>query len=228
VGNAEPPAVVALLLFLGVLALVGAVAYLAVRAERRRAAALRRAAEEMGFEFRADPVDGALGPYAGFPLFSQGRRRTIRNLLRGRAGGLEVAVFDYLYVTGGGQSQHTWRQTVLTFEIEGETLPTFSLRPESVFDKIGHWLGFPDINFESHPRFSGSYLLRGDDEDAVRRLFGDRVLDYYEANTGVCTEGHGRRLVYYRPHKRIAPAEVRPFLEEGFRVLALFHAPKEG
>jgi hypothetical protein len=213
--------------FGGILLLVVVVAVLAVRAERKRTEALRRVADEMGFEFSADPPAGFVSRYPGFHLFSQGRRPDVRNLLRGRAGGLEVSIFDYAYVTGSGKNRHTWRQTVLAFEIDDADLPAFSLRPEMWFHKVGQWLGYKDIDFESHPTFSKKYLLRSGEEEAVRALFNDHVLEYYEANPNVCTEGCGGRLVYYRAQKRVDPAEVRSFLEEGFRVLALFRPPKE-
>ena len=216
-------------LFWAALIIVGVtVVILGIRAERKRNEALRRAADEMGFEFTPSPDEGMLTRYPGFHLFTQGRSRTVKNLLRGKAGGLEVSIFDYAYTTGSGKNRHTWRQTVLAFEIEDVDLPGFSLRPESWFHKVGQWLGYTDINFESHPTFSKKYLLRsGEREEDVRALFTDHVLEYYETNPNVCTEGCGGRLVYYRAQKRLDPAEVRSFLEEGFRVLALFRRPKE-
>ena len=149
----------------------------------------------------------------------------MRNYLRGRTRDLEVAVFDYSYVTGHGKHRRTWHQTVLAFEIDGAALPTFSLRPEGVFHKIGKWFGYRDIDFESHPRFSSSYLLRGEDEEAVRAVFPDHVLEHFEERPGVCAEGCGGRLVYYRSQTRIPPTDVRPLLEEGFQVLGLFRPP---
>jgi hypothetical protein len=217
-----------LLLIAAVIVLMVAITVLSIRADRKRTEGLRRAAEEMGFEFTHDPGEGMLGRYPGFHLFSQGRSRDVRNLLRGKAGGLEVSIFDYSYVTGSGKSRHTWRQTVLAFEFDDVNLPGFSLRPEQWFQKIGQWLGYQDIDFESHPKFSKKYLLRsGEREEDVRALFNDRVLEYYEEHPNVCTEGCGGRLVYYRAQQRIAPPDVRPFLEEGFEVLALFRPPKE-
>jgi hypothetical protein len=103
-------------------------------------------------------------------------------------------------------------------------LPTFSLRPETIWHKIGGWFGHQDIDFESHPGFSRLYLLRGRDEEAIRRLFTAEVLAFYEGQSGLSTEGAGNRLVVYRHAKRIAPADTRSFLEEGFGVLGVFRS----
>jgi hypothetical protein len=203
------------------------IVYLAYKADKQRTDDLHQVAEDMGFEFASDPGQGALKRHPGLYLFAQGRKPDVRNQLCGKANGLDVCIFDYSYVTGGGKSRHTWRQTVLTFEIDDANLPTFSLRPEHVFHKIASWFGYQDINFETHPRFSKLFLLRGEDENAVRKIFSERVLDYYEENPGVCTEGSRSRLVYYRAQTRVDPAEVRTFLEEGFRVLALFRASNQ-
>jgi hypothetical protein len=214
--------------FGAVIILMVVIAVLSIRAERKRTEGLQKVAGEMGFEFTAEPHEKFLGCYPGFHLFSQGSDREIRNLLRGKAGGLEVSIFDYSYVTSGGNSRKTWRQTVLAFEIDDVNLPGFSLRPEVWLDKVGQWLGYKDINFESYPKFSKMYLLRsGEKEEDVRALFTDRVLEYYEEHPNVCTEGCGGRLVYYRANQRLNAADVRPFLEEGFEVLALFRPPKE-
>jgi hypothetical protein len=216
------------LVFVLVFALAGVFAYLAHRWEKQRMEAWRQAADEMGFDFAASPGEGILSRFPGLHLFSQGRSRKVKNVLRGKAGGLEVSIFDYSYVIGSGKNRQTFNQTVLAFEIDDTHLPTFSLRPEQWFHKVGQWFGYRDIDFESHPRFSKTYLLRGEDEEAVRQVFPDHVLEYYEECPNVCTEGCGGRLVYYRTTRRVDPKEVRTFLEEGFRVLALFRHPQKG
>jgi hypothetical protein len=209
------------------LAVMGALWYFAHKAEKQRTEAWRQEAERMGFEFAAAPGLSILGRFPGFQLFAHGDSKAVKNLLRGQASGLEVTVFDYSYVTGSGKSRHTWSQTVITFEFAEPNLPKFSLRPESVWDKIGEWFGYRDIDFDSHPRFSKSYVLRSEDDEGVRQYFAPHVLEYYEESPGVCTEASGGRLVYYRVSTKIAPTEVRTFMDEGFRVLALFRPPND-
>ena len=217
-----------LLYFFGGMMLLGiGFWYINKKMEKRRTEAWRQAADEMGFAFDPKPGKAFLSRFPAFNLLSQGSSRTVKNLIQGKALGLELDIFDYAYTTGSGKNRHTWLQTVLAFEIDGSELPTFSLRPESIIHKIGQWFGYQDIDFESHPRFSRKYLLRGQREDAIRELFQDHVLEYYESSPGCCTEGSGNRLLYYRASQRIAPANVRAFMEDGFRVLALFRPPSK-
>jgi hypothetical protein len=87
--------------------------------------------------------------------------------------------------------------------------------------------GFQDIDFDEHPVFSKKYLLRGRNVPAIRELFTEEVLTFYEGVDGVSTEANGNRLLYYRHGKRIKPLEIRDFLEEGFKALAVLRPSNE-
>jgi hypothetical protein len=115
---------------------------------------------------------------------------------------------------------------VACFQFEGPALPTFSLRPEHVWDKIGFWFGYQHIEFGSHLGFSRNYLLRGNDEAAIRRVFTDAVLAFYEQNPGLSTEGSGNLLLFYRHSVRVGPEGVCPFLDEGLKVLSLYRSER--
>jgi hypothetical protein len=220
------PSYFPILIVVGLILLMGGIGYLAYLAEKKRTEAWRHAAEELGFQFQATG-SSILLRFPGFHLFSQGRNHTVKNLLQGKTADLDVAIFDYSYTTGSGKNRKTWHQTVIAFEFDEPQLPGFSLRPESIFHKIGQWFGYRDMNFDTHPRFSKQYVLRGENEDAVRERFPDHVLEYYEGTTGVCTEASGGRLVHYRATTRQPPEKARELLEEGFEVLALFR-PRQG
>ena len=140
---------------------------------------------------------------------------------------VDVAIFGYEYTVNPGaqhqrQHAHTFRQNVIYFRSPTLNLPQFALRPENLFDKIGDVFGGQDIDFESHPKFSKSYSLRGSDEQKVRETFTDEVLFFFENQTGISTEGGGDQLIFYRAGRRIDPDQVSSFKQEGFRVFELF------
>ena len=143
--------------------------------------------------------------------------------MRGARGPTPVAIFDYSYVTGGGKSRRRWRQSVICFHTNKQFPTNFCLRPEHAWHKIAAVFGYQDIDFENRPRFSAKYLLRSDNEQAVRLLFTDEVLAYFEQDgVGICTEGAGDWLVVYRESARVEPDAIASFMEEGIRVLSLF------
>ena len=210
------------MIFVVVAGLIVFAIYYNYRREKQRTADLQRVAEEMGFEFLPRDDNALLSELGGFDLFSRGRSRRVFNLLRGTIRRQPVSVFDYSYVTGSGKHRHTWRHSVACFQLDGASLPAFSLRPEGIFAKIGGMFGYQDIDFTHNPTFSKQYLLRGQDESAIRVLFRDDVLDFYAAQPGLSTEVNGNYLVFYRHASRVEPPAIRSFIEEGLRVLGFF------
>ncbi len=182
----------------------------------RRRRGLERAAQEMGFAFEAQPANLEAEAFMEVPVLK--RNTGLSNLLRGSAGTGEVVVMDVR--TGGGkQSQY---RTVALYRLAGKRLPVFELRPEHIFDKLGAVFGFKDVNFESSPEFSKRYLLRGQDEAAVRELFHHGRLMFFEQNKGWSVEGAGEWVAVYRQVTTVAPGKLRGFLEETGRVVAAF------
>ena len=157
-----------------------------------------------------------------FHLFSKGWSRKIKNLMEGEANKVELAIFDYQYTTHGGQHPQTHRQSLLFIRSPKLNLPDFSLRPENVFHKIGSAFGDKDIDFETHPIFSKSYLLRGDNEAAIRGLFNNELLNFIQSQQNISIEGSGDQLIFYRHKNRVKPEEVESFMEEGFQVFDQF------
>ena len=157
-----------------------------------------------------------------FYLFSKGRSRKIKNLMEGEANKVELAIFDYQYTTHGGQHPQTHRQSLLFIRSPKLNLPDFSLRPENVFHKIGSAFGDKDIDFETHPIFSKSYLLRGDNEAVIRGLFNNELLNFIQSQQKISIEGSSDQLIFYRHKNRVKPEEVESFMEEGFQVFDQF------
>ncbi len=107
------------------------------------------------------------------------------------------------------------------------------MRPRTIVDKFKALVGRgKDIEFDSRPDFSKSYLLGGKDESAIRHVFSSRVLEYFERHEGLSVEGRDERLLCYRAEShntdigfrgaRIKPNEIKLFLDEGRAVLELF------
>ena len=215
---------VSLILVFIVASMVFAIGSLAwtVYAHKRRREQMQAAANELGLAFFESGDPSLVSELNCFELFSRGRQRRIENMIYGDAGNVKLGIFDYRFTTGSGKNKHTSRQSVASIESSELNLPEFVLRPENVFHKIGGVFGYHDIDFESHPGFSGSYLLRGGDEEQIRAAFTDRVLSHLESQQGICIEGRGRRLIYYRTRKVVAVDKMRDLMEEGFQIFALF------
>ncbi len=209
----------------GGLALVGLIVFVAHKIEKARTEQFQAVTDELGLQFHPQGDPAVQNAFGHFRLFNQGHGRRTKNMICGQTEDVELAIFGYRYTTGSGKHQHTHRQTVISFQSPHLALPDFELRPETMFHKIGQAFGYKDVDFDSHPLFSKRCLLRGPNEAAIRDFFTTELLEFFAAQTGVSVEASDNRLIYYRARKRIKPSEVRPFMEEGFRVYGLFKRP---
>lgn len=149
-------------------------------------------------------------------------------MIQGETDEVALGVFDYRYTTGSGKNSHTYRQTVAFCRSPEMDLPQFELRPQSFFHGIGKLFGYQDIEFQSHPKFSKAFLLRGTSETAVRKLFTADLLAFCETKPQVSIEGHGHDLVFYRSSKRVKPEQFRDLMSEGLAVFKQFRVAAGG
>lgn len=213
-----PVAFIILASVLGSLLLIFVLVYAHFQQEKARTEQFQSVAADLGLDFHPTGDSGVMDAIGHLRLFNQGHGRKMKDMISGKTEDIEIAIFGYRYVTGGGNNQQTHQQTVISFQSPNLSLPDFDLRPEHFFHKIGQALGYSDIDFDTHPEFSARYLLRGPDEAAIRQFFQPELLRFFESNQGVSLEASGDRLIYYRARKRIKPEQVRSFMEEGFRV----------
>jgi hypothetical protein len=128
---------------------------------------------------------------------------------------------DYRYKTGHGKNSRRRSMSVLFLSLE-RPCPDLSMGPEGVASKIFQAFGAKDINFLTHPEFSKSFILRGDDEDAIRERFDFDLLEFFEGWGGVSLEVSSGELAYYRYNRRCKPELLEAFIEEGFALKAAF------
>ncbi|HEY0322359.1 MAG TPA: hypothetical protein VGC66_15485 [Pyrinomonadaceae bacterium] len=212
-----------LLFFVVIIGAIVALLLYNSKKEKERTIAMQQVAQQMGWAF-APEAQLAMIPYTNyFNLFNQGHSKSIRNMIYGEINGAKAAIFDYRYTVGHGKHSHTYTQSVMYFETPKLQLPMFTLSPENFMHKFISALGYQDIDFGNRPEFSKRYLLRGQDEQAIRNTFADRILAFYEANQGLHTEGGGSQLFIYRLSNRATPQQVGQYVQWGATgVLPLF------
>lgn len=189
---------------------------------RERTRQLASVAPLLGWQFSETAGLNWIPNLETFALFNQGHSKSLTNVMYGEIDGVKAAVFDYRYTVGGGKNSQTFTQTVVYFEPRNLTLPSFSLRPEHLFHKLIEAFGYQDIDFGNHPTFSSKYLLRGPDELALRNLFNDALLNFYETNLGVCTDGGGNQLFIFRPNQRAEPHDTQSVVNWALQIQRLY------
>ncbi len=155
----------------GVVALIGGIVYLAWLFEKKRTEAMTAYAQAHGYVFEGKQPE-LVAQLSAFKLFSQGRARTVKNLLRGAKDTGAVRICDYQYTTGSGKHQQVHQQTICVLQTPGRQAPHFFCRRQrALFDALGKVFGGQDINFEDDPVFSKTYVLQTSSDEAQLRNF---------------------------------------------------------
>ncbi len=214
----SPDVVVA---FIAAVAIIVIAIILIVRkVERDRTEALRQASVTLGFAFEETGDVEQIQALGDLPLFGHGHSKRAKNVMSGRRDAGEVRVLDYQYTTGGGKNSHTWRQTIALYPDGGRGLPDFEMWPENpIFRALGRVLKWQDINFDSSPVFSASYILRGPDETAVRAAFTGEMLAFFAEHKGWTVQVRSGNVGIFRAGQRVKPEAISEFLEETAGIL---------
>ena len=200
-------------------ALVGGILFTVTVQERKRVEAMRQAAMMVGFQFEDHLEKDALEALVGeLPLFRRGHSRKATSVLRTTRHDRPVVLMDYQFTTGGGKSSHTHRLTVAVFTDGARGVPDFEVGPENFLHRIGQVFGYQDIDFEEDEEFSKKFLLRGQDETAIRALFGPSIRMTFSSLEGWSAETRGGLLAAYRSDKRCPPEEISGFLADASRI----------
>ncbi len=200
------------------------------RAGQRKSQALQTFARETGlsledeeeFSFEDEFTDDECEK---LQLCNQGDDKDLNWMMRGSTKAGKVLLFYYSYEDTTRVSKETHFQTVAAFPRAGRDLPHFELRPERWSQKIAQAAGMKNMDFNSHSQFSKDWLLRGQDETAVRRLFSRDLLSFFEtvdAREYWWVEGAGRWLLVWGDKKIIQPAELQMFVEQAAAIAGNF------
>ncbi len=212
---------VAVFVILGILAIIGVVLGLVYLYEKKRTESLTTVAADLGLDFSPTENDGLLEKMQIFSLFNKGHSRKIKNIMKAETEATNLMIFDYQYTTGHGKNQHTHQQTVVAMESNSLGLPKFSMRPEGFFSKIGAALGMQDIDFDDHPEFSKSFVLKGENEAAIRKFFDAKLLDFLAARKKSYIESApGVFIFVHRGRKK--PEQIKELMNDGYAVYAAF------
>jgi hypothetical protein len=171
--------------FIVLLALGGFGIYYAYQQSLRRQEDLRALAARLGWQF--DPRSDLSHDqrYAHFGVFSQGHSRCAYNTLRGTIDindqPWRAQMGDYRYKTTSHNGKRTTTRThrfsylIVTTPFVGT--PELTIRREHLFHKIGGFLGFDDIDFES-AEFSDRFHVKSTDKRYAYDVVHPRMMEF--------------------------------------------------
>ncbi|MBL4700370.1 MAG: hypothetical protein JKX85_03850 [Phycisphaeraceae bacterium] len=205
-----------------IISLVVLVIVQSIRMEKKRNLLIEQLAETLGFDYTAKLRDVEKMPCSSGALFNRGRSRSAKNVMTGKVADVDVQLMDYQYTTGSGKHSTTHRMAVAAYKVPGLKIPNFALERENFLSRIADKFGFSDINFESHPKFSDAFQLKGKAKQAIRAFFTPALLTQIE--NGLIqkdwnVQAGGSWLIIYTTNGHIKPEELQTYLNRSFDLM---------
>lgn len=189
-------------IFVAFVVLVVVLAILGHRQTQQRREALRQFAHQHGLAFdegKDHSIDNQFGD--AFKFLKQGDNRYAYNRLSGTWRGREMLAFDYHYQTHTRDNKgkrrthhHHLSAVVLTTALP---LRPLAIREEGLFDKLGAFFGWEDINFES-AEFSRSFHVYSPDRRWAYDVLHPRAMQLLLDRPRFTLAMDGRRVVAWR------------------------------
>lgn len=188
-----------------------------LRMDKRRKL-LRSYALKHGFSYdgrlKAD-INGPLSFYS-YLRFSQ----DIRNLIKKKTRDHELWIFDHGFTfTYGGITHSIYvAHTVLYICCDNLDLPHFNLSPEKYIDGME---SHDPVEFKAFPQFGDKYMLKSENESALREIFSNEVISFFSSKYSFSVEGKGNSLVIYKRDRLIDPERLEDLTKCGQEILNL-------
>lgn len=200
-------------------AIIAGIIYSAKRARKRREA-FAALAQSLGLRY--DPSNDASvdDRYRFLDRLGEGSNRYAFNRIGGTYQGHEIRTFDFHYETysysqKGGRRTHHHYFSFFLLHVK-DSFPELTITREHVFSKIGQFLGFDDIDFES-AEFSNAFSVRSKDKKFAYDICHPRMMEYLLANRDLSIEMEANCLSLFFS-RRLAPRRVKRNLDRLIRL----------
>ncbi|HZH99197.1 MAG TPA: hypothetical protein VEX38_09520 [Fimbriimonadaceae bacterium] len=205
------------LAFIAFVIIAIAMGYYAKKQAEERALAIASFADAAGLEYApvlSDSISGGffeqlfgdrsasdegrfLARFQGYKPFGQGHSPEVCNLVYGRRGEIDWAIFDYTYkVTssnGKSTSTTTYHWSVVCARIP-VLLPAMTLEPENFLHRVGSKLGMRELTFEVE-EFNRKYFVRCDQERLAYDLLHPGMIEFLLAQPARLWQIGGYQIV---------------------------------
>ncbi|MFH2138047.1 MAG: hypothetical protein ABII88_06015 [Candidatus Omnitrophota bacterium] len=209
------------LCFVGIIVCMILVYLIFTRHDKKRAEEIKKSADLLNFTFASQQQE-LLNALSDFKLFGIGYSRKALNVLHGENENIEWTVFDYQYSLSSGRRSVTYTQTVAYTEIAGLSIPKFFIEAESFLHRLGDMIDQGDVNFEEFPVFSKKYILKADDEAAIRKFFTPEIIKFFESrNSAVTVEASGNKIIIYYLKVEVLSKELPSFIGDAAKIVKI-------
>ena len=128
-----------------------------------------------------------------------------------------LSIFDIEFSEGEFIAKETVRTTMLHIALD-EEIPEFTLDREGFLEKVYAFAGFKDIPIQEHSDFNKRFYLLGEDEVAIKTLFNNDFIHFFESNPYYHIESNGNSLLIFSKERLASIKEVKALFDFGKRL----------
>jgi len=173
------------------------------------------------FELTYDPLKhGNTGFLENFIYFKTKKVEHVFNQLSGKND--PYRLFDITFSEGEFIAKEVIRSTMLYIKTS-PNVPVFTLDREGLLERFYALAGYRDINIENHADFSKRFYLRGENAKAIRALFTDEVVRFFESNAYYHIESSRDGLLIFSKERIASIKEIKALLDFGVRLNAIIN-----
>ena len=99
-----------------------------------------------------------------------------------------------------------------------KTLPAFTLDREGLLERLYVLAAYKDIDIKNHADFSKRFYLRGENENAIRSLFNDELVRFFESNAYYHIESSKSGVLIFSKERVASIKEIKALLDFGIRL----------
>lgn len=206
-------------------ALIGWIVYLFLVRDKIQDRQFESVASQLGLQYFAEGEPTILNELWHLRMFNQGHSRQVTDMCCGRVNGIDVAIFNYEYSTGGSDDRQVHTNSVICLQSWRLKLPVFELLTRGVQQKAA--LGYYKIEIDRHTGFASRCVLRAPEEEPVVEYLSKKMLKGLASQSGVSIEANRGWLVLNRVGHPLRPQDVRILLRQGLKVYHLLRGEQK-
>ncbi len=178
----------------------------------KRQKSISNIAKDLHWDFTVYPQKEFI-QLKGFGYFKTLKINSITNILSKKSN----RIFDIEYQEGELIAKQVIKATMFYTKLD-KPIPKFTLDREGFFEYIYHFTGFKDIDLDNHTDFSKRFYLSGNDEEAIKKLFTDELVLYFESNPYYHVESNGFGLLIVNKERLASSKEIKRLTDFGTRL----------
>jgi len=124
------------------------------------------------------------------------------------------SVFDVEFTEGAFIAKEVVKTTILYIKLDTE-IPVFTLDKEGFLKHLYSLAGFKDIDIENHSDFNNRFYLSGENKEAIKFIFTNELILFFESNPYYHVESNGKSLLILKKERLLSVREIKAMIYFG-------------